>query len=131
MKRILLIAALAVVSVAPATARNNNKTEASLAKLAPSDRFQQVCDIALMEKLRHEKRAYRPDSVIAYALDDPSISGDTLHGDGGAFRSHGVWYQYSFTCAATPDRMRVLSLEYTVGEAVPRNEWDAHGLSIH
>jgi Domain of Unknown Function (DUF930) len=131
MKRILVSAALAVAAVTPTHARNNNKTEASLAKLAPSDRFQQVCDIELMEKLRHGKHGYQPDSVIAYALGDPSISGDTLHGDGGAFRSHGMWYQYSFDCAATPDRMKVLSLEYTIGESVPKSEWDAHGLSIH
>ena len=131
MKRILLLTALVIASASPALARNNGKTEASLAKLAPSDRFQQVCDIELMEKLRHGKHSFQPDSVIAYALEDPQISGDTLQGDGGAFRSHGVWYQYSFTCAATPDRMKVLSLEYKVGEAVPRSEWDAHGLSIH
>jgi hypothetical protein len=131
MKRILLLATLVAASVAPALGRNSSKTDAGLAKLAPSDRFQQVCDIALMEKLRHEKHVYHPDSVIAYALEDPNVSGDTLHGDGGAFRSHGVWYQYSFTCAATPDRMKVLSLEYTVGDAVPKSEWGAHGLSIH
>jgi Domain of Unknown Function (DUF930) len=42
-----------------------------------------------------------------------------------------VWYRYSFTCAATPDRMKVLSLDYKIGDAVPRNQWDEHGLSIH
>jgi hypothetical protein len=134
MKRMLLSVALVAVTISPVLARQNktdNKTEAGLAKLAPSDRFQQVCDIALMERLRHESRPYKPDSVIAYALGDPSISGDTLQGTGGAFRSGGVWYQYSFTCAATPDRMRVLSLEYKIGEAVPKNQWDEHGLSIH
>jgi hypothetical protein len=135
MKRILVSIALLAVAATPVLARQTNhqsKTDSGLAKLAPSDRFQQVCDIELMERLRREGQPYnRPDSVIAYALADPAISGDTLKGDGGAFRSGGVWYQYSFTCAATPDRMKVLSLEFKVGQEVPRDEWDAHGLSIH
>ncbi len=135
MKRIVFSIALIAIAAMPAAARQNNtqsKTEAGLAKLAPSDRFQQVCDIALMERLRREGQPYnKPDSVIAYALGDPNISGDVLQGDGGAFRSGGVWYQYSFTCSATPDRMKVITLDFKVGEAVPRDEWDAHGLSIH
>jgi hypothetical protein len=135
MKRILVSIALLAVAVSPVLARQTNrqsKTEAGLAKLAPSDRFQQVCDIELMERLRRAGQPYnKPDSVIAYALGDPAISGDILKGDGGAFRSGGMWYQYSFTCSATPDRMKVISLDYKVGQAVPRDEWDAHGLSIH
>lgn len=134
MIRILLTIALIAVAATPALARQNNhqsKTEEGLAKLAPSDRFQQACDIELMERLRREGHPYKPDSVIAYALSDPSISGDVLKGNGGAFRSGGIWYQYSFTCATTPDRMKVLSLDYKIGDAVPRDEWDAHGLSIH
>ncbi|MDZ5448222.1 DUF930 domain-containing protein [Labrys sp. ZIDIC5] len=134
MKSTLLSIALIALALTPASARQNAKpgrTEAGLAKLAPADRFQQACDIELMERLRHESRPYKPDSVIAYALGDPHVTGDTLKGDGGAFRSGGIWYQYSFTCEATPDRMKVISLEYRVGEAVPRDEWDSHGLSIH
>jgi|EndMetStandDraft_6_1072998.scaffolds.fasta_scaffold226499_1 hypothetical protein len=135
MKKILFSIALIAVAATPALARKSppqNKTEAGLAKLAPSDRFQQVCDIELMERLRREGNSYsKPDSVIAYALGDPSIDGDVLKGTGGAFRSGGVWYQYSFTCSATPDRMKVISLDYKIGQAVPRDEWDAHGLSIH
>ena len=130
MKRILFSVALIAAVTTPALARQS-KTDSGLAKLAPSDRFQQVCDIALMEKLRHENRSYKPDSVIAYALGEPSISGDTLQGNGGAFRSGGMWYRYSFTCAATPDRMKVISLEYKVEDTVPKSQWDAHGLSIH
>ncbi|GLS23689.1 hypothetical protein GCM10007874_67100 [Labrys miyagiensis] len=135
MKRILVSIALLAIAVSPVLARQTNrqsKTEAGLAKLAPSDRFQQVCDIELMERLRRAGQPYnKPDSVIAYALGDPAISGDVLKGDGGAFRSGGMWYQYSFTCSATPDRMKVITLDYKVGQAVPRGEWDAHGLSIH
>lgn len=135
MKRILVSIALLAIAVSPVLARQTNrqsKTEAGLAKLAPSDRFQQVCDIELMERLRRAGQPYnKPDSVIAYALGDPAISGDVLRGDGGAFRSGGMWYQYSFTCSATPDRMKVITLDYKVGQAVPRGEWDAHGLSIH
>jgi hypothetical protein len=135
MRRTLLSIALILVVATPALTRQSNahsKADSGLAKLAPSDRFQQVCDIELMEKLRRQSHPYnQPDSVIAYALGDPSIAGDILKGQGGAFRSGGLWYQYSFTCSATPDRMKVISLDFKVGEAVPRDEWDAHGLSIH
>ncbi|WP_448952801.1 DUF930 domain-containing protein [Labrys neptuniae] len=134
MKLTLLSIAMIALAATPAFARQTarpGRTESGLAKLAPADRFQQACDIELMEKLRHESHPYKPDSVIAYALGDPSISGDVLKGNGGAFRSGGVWYRYSFTCEATPDRMKVISLDYKIGAAVPRDQWDAHGLSIH
>jgi hypothetical protein len=63
MKRILLSVALIAAMTAPALARQS-KTDSGLAKLAPSDRFQQVCDIALMEKLRHENRSYKLEDTV-------------------------------------------------------------------
>jgi hypothetical protein len=138
MKRLVVSIALIAALISPSLARSHHvsqqssKTDSGLAKLAPSDRFQQACDIELMERLRRAGEPYnKPDSVIAYALGDPAISGDVLKGDGGAFRSGGVWYRYSFTCAATADRMKVTSFDFRIGDAVPRDEWDAHGLSIH
>jgi hypothetical protein len=55
-------------------------------------------------------------------------AGHTVTGKGGAFRSKGRWYSFSFTCKATPDHMKVLSFGYKIGEPIPESKWTALGL---
>ena len=56
------------------------------------------------------------------------VEGDTIKGKGGAFRSRGQWYQFSFTCKTTPDHLKILSFDYRVGEKIPEDKWDDYGL---
>ncbi len=63
-----------------------------------------------MARVNKDDNPYKPDRAVIYALSKPKVSGETVTGDGGAFRSKGKCYRYSFTCKTTPDRMRVLGL---------------------
>ena len=56
------------------------------------------------------------------------MKGDLAEGTGGAFRSRGQWYQFSFHCKTTPDRLKILSFDYHVGEKIPEDKWDVYGL---
>jgi hypothetical protein len=58
----------------------------------------------------------------------PKISASTMSGNGGAFRSKGKWYQFSFTCQTDQDHMKVQSFSFKIGEPIPEEKWGAHGL---
>lgn len=117
-------AGLALPGVCAADAR----LEASLLRLEPETRLEQVCDIAVMQRIRGDASPYRPDKVLAGARAEPRLVGDTLDSVGGAFRSGGQWYKLTFECQATPDRMRVLSLSYSIGAQIPESDWEDFGL---
>ena len=74
----------------------------------------------------------RTNAVIAslkkHVPGNPNIVIQFMEGAGGAFRSKGAWYQFSFTCTVTPDRMKVLSFSYKTGEAIPESKWANYGL---
>ena len=62
------------------------------------------------------------------ASTEAKIDGDKMTGDGAAFRSRNEWYQFSFNCVTTPDRMKILSFDYKVGEKIPEEKWEKFGL---
>lgn len=127
MKAWLLALAGAVLAL-PGVCAADARLEASLRRLEPETRLEQVCDIAVMQRIRADSSPYRPDKVLAAARAEPRLAGDTLDSVGGAFRSGGQWYQVTFECQATPDRMHVLSLSYTIGAQIPESDWDNFGL---
>lgn len=131
MKRVLVASVLwlAVLAV-PALAqdRNQKNLEALLKRLDPATRLEQVCDAEAMKQIAREHREFRIDKSVVSALDEPRVKGDTLIGKGGAFRSKGKWFQFAFTCQAAPDRLRVLSFEYKLGDEIPETQWSKHGL---
>ena len=51
-----------------------------------------------------------------------------MSGTGGAFKSKGQWYQFSFSCRPRPDHMQVQSFSYQIGEPIPQEEWEENGL---
>lgn len=130
MKRVLVVSALLIVSAAPSSAqdRNQQRLEAILKRLDPATRLEQLCDAAAMSRIARDHREFKIDRSVVSALEEPRVKGHTLTGTGAAFRSKGKWYQYAFTCQATPDRMRVLSFEYKLGEEIPEAQWSRHGL---
>jgi len=103
------------------------KVERMLEQLDPDARFEQVCDLEAMQRIGKDK-AYRPERTIVSALATPKIADTTMSGAGGAFKSKGQWYQFSFTCKTTGDHMQVLSFSYKVGEPIPQAEWEKNGL---
>jgi len=102
--------------------------EASLAKLDPETRLEQVCDLAAMDRIAHDKNPYHPDRAKSDVSLRPQHANSTLIVKGGAFRSGGRWYQLAFTCKASPDHMKVLSFTYKIGEEIPEAKWSSYGL---
>lgn len=132
MKRVLVasVCLLPCLLAAPSFAqdRQQKHLEAILKRLDPATRLEQVCDAAAMSRIARDHKEFRIDRSMASALEEPRAKGDTLTGKGAAFRSRGKWYQYSFTCQATPDRLRVISFEYKLGDEIPEAQWSKHGL---
>ncbi len=132
MYRAVFASAILVVVLASGTADASDKRQKQLEKmlkrLDPATRLEQVCDAAAMQYIAREHRQFRIDRSVVSALEEPRVKDNTLSGKGGAFRSKGKWYQYSFTCQATPERLRVLSFKYKLGEEIPEAQWSQHGL---
>ena len=95
---------------------------ASLAKLDPETRLEQVCDLEAMNRISHADRA--KSDVISH----PIHNGNTLTANGGAFRQKGKWYQLSFVCKATPDHLKVISFNHKVGALIPEEKWASYDL---
>lgn len=106
---------------------NDSKIERTLKQLDPDARFEQVCDLEAARRISKDK-AYRPERAIVSALGEPKIAATTMSGTGGAFKSKGQWYQFSFTCRTSPDHMQVLSFSYQIGEPIPQEKWEKSGL---
>lgn len=131
MKCVFVASALwLAVSAAPAIAQDKNQKhlEGILKRMDPATRLEQVCDAEAMRRIARENREFRIDRSVVSAMEEPRVKGDTLFGKGAAFRSKGKWYQYAFTCQASPDRLRVLSFEYKLGDEIPEAQWSQHGL---
>jgi hypothetical protein len=122
--------AFLVLTVSPSAAsdRRQKQLEFQLKRLDPQTRLEQVCDAEAMRRIAKENREFRIDRSIISALEEPKIKGDMIAGKGAAFRSKGKWYRYAFACQTTPDRLRVLSFEYKLGDEIPETQWSKHGL---
>lgn len=127
MKQIVLAACLLAMlgTAAPAA---NTRVERSLLHLDPMTRLEQICAIETMARVHKDKNPYRPDRAVINALSAPALKGDTVSGDGGAFRSKGKWYRYSFSCQATADHMAVSTFSYKIGDPIPEEQWETYGL---
>ncbi len=124
-----IIAALLLFSgPASASDKRQKALEGILKRMDPATRLEQVCDAEAMKQINRDNREFRIDRSVVSAITEPRVKGDTLSGTGAAFRSRGKWYRYSFTCKATPDRLRVISFEYKLGDEIPEAQWSQHGL---
>jgi Domain of Unknown Function (DUF930) len=121
---------LAVVAAAItlAAAAADERFERSLQMLAPAERLEQLCDYTAMTRIRTEKKEFRPDRAVANAMAEPQTKADTIEVTGGAFRSKKKWYALSYRCTATPDHLKIVTFNYTVGEEIPEAKWASFGL---
>ena len=122
--------ALALLTVLPSATlvqANDSRTERALKQLDPEARFEQVCDLEAMKSIGKDK-VYRPERSMVGALESPKISKTTMVGAGGAFKSKGQWYQFSFKCETTPDHMKVQAFSFQVGNPIPPEKWEPNGL---
>jgi len=97
-----------------------------LGSLAADERAVQLCGIEAMEQVHAWKDELLPETVIAYATKSLKIRGGSIVADGGAFLSAGSWYRLRFECDVQNDT--VVSFAYSVGDPIPRSEWEAYGL---
>jgi hypothetical protein len=118
---------LGLVFAAQAAAADQ-KFEKSLLMLDPSERLEQLCDYTAMTQIRNDDKNYRPDRAVANAMAEAQVRQDMVETKGGAFRSRGKWYALSYSCAATPDHMTVVTFKYTIGPEIPETKWAAFGL---
>lgn len=127
MKPSIAAIALGLIAATPSFAANS-RFERSLRHLDPVTRQVQICDFAAMKHINRDANPFRPDRAVVNAISNPRVKENVLQGSGGAFRSRGQWYRFSFTCSTSPDRMKVLSFQYTLGAPIPENEWAQYGL---
>ncbi len=122
------LAIVAAMVMAAAAAAADGRFERSLEMLAPAERLEQLCDYTAMTRIRTERKEFRPDRAVANAMAEPRANGDTLEVTGGAFRSKKKWYTLSYRCTATPDHLKIVAFNYTVGEEIPEAKWASFGL---
>lgn len=121
--------ALVVLSHTAALASANDaKVDRILKTLDPDARFEQICDLEAMKRIGKDAKPYKPERTIVSALSQPKVADTTMTGTGGAFKSKGQWFQFSFTCSTSPDHMKIIAFSYQIGEPIPEEKWEPHGL---
>jgi hypothetical protein len=101
---------------------------ASLKRLDPETRLDQVCDYEAMLRLGHDLHGFHPDRAKAEVISKPIRTRNSVKAAGGAFRSAGHWYVLSYACETTSDQMKVTSFSYQVGKLIPPSDWPKYGL---
>ena len=86
-----------VARVAPPLAAPSAALDAAIVKGLKQARSRHPARAALRhrgdEPHREDKKGYTPERVVAGATADTKVDGNSLEGDGAAFRSKGKWYQ--------------------------------------
>jgi hypothetical protein len=104
----------------------------ALRTLTDDTRIEQLCGLEAMEQVQAWRREFLPDRLVAYAFGEPRAIAGGIAADGAAFRSRSNWYRMRFRCELTPDRARVAAFAFAVSGAVPREDWEEHGLpAVH
>lgn len=119
---------VAATMIATTAAAADGRFERSLEMLAPAERLEQLCDYTAMTRIRSEKKEFRPDRAVANAMAESLVKGDTLEVTGGAFRSKKKWYALTYRCTASPDHLKIVAFNYTIGEEIPESKWASYGL---
>lgn len=101
----------------------NTAAMVAMGSLPRAVRASQLCTTELREQLRRAAPPYRPELLPSYGLD----SGNVLSVGDAAFRAEGVWYDLSFRCTVDDDAFKVSAFAFSVGEAIPRDQWQARG----
>ncbi|HVT56439.1 MAG TPA: DUF930 domain-containing protein [Xanthobacteraceae bacterium] len=125
---LVLLVSVAATSASALAASRHKRLEAQLMRLDPATRAEQVCDIEAMRRIKRDPNPYRPDRAVLAATSNPETNGHVIQGTGGAFRSKGKWYNFSFRCQVSDDHMKVIAFEYKLGEAIPEAQWAKDGL---
>jgi hypothetical protein len=92
--------------------------------LSRNSRIGQLCRIEALAQIRSQRPDTYPDGLASAG----TISNNIFSARGGAFHSKANWYDVNFRCQVDADATRVVSFSFSIGNAVPRSEWDARKL---
>lgn len=108
--------------------RSQGVTQA-LAHMNVEDRAAQICGIEAMGQIAKSDSRFYPELVSSYATSELKFKGRVVIADGAAFQSGGAWYNLAFRCEISPDRARVQSFEFAIGDAIPHSKWSSLNLT--
>ena len=120
-----------MLSEAEISGPKQQRLRARLGQLESGTRTIQICDLEAILQITRSGLQYHPEAVVAYAMSDVVVKGDMVAANGAAFQSEGAWYNLSFRCRISSRSQKVEGFEFAIGQGIPRNDWDAHGLPSH
>ena len=101
----------------------------TLALLGGDERVAQMCNIEALAQIHTADPRLVPDILVAYAMADMEVANRVVDADGGAFRSKREWYGFKFHCEVAADLQSVTDFSFSIGEPIPRDEWESHDLT--
>ena len=108
--------------------RSQGVTQA-LAQMNVEDRAAQICSIEAMGQIAKNDSRFYPELVSSYAMSQLKFKGRVVTAEGAAFQSSGIWYNLAFRCQISPDRARVQSFEFAIGDTIPQSKWSSLNLT--
>ena len=108
--------------------RSHGVTQA-LAQMNVEDRAAQICSLEAMGQIAKNDSRFYPELVSSYAMSQLKFKGRVVIAEGAAFQSSGTWYNLAFRCQTSPDRTRVQSFEFAIGDAIPHSKWSSLNLT--
>jgi hypothetical protein len=101
----------------------NRKIVATLQRLEPQTRLEQICNLEAILQINQLYPDYAVDFVSAYATEAAVRSGATLLAHGAAFHGAGRWRRLAFECQVAANQRDVASLKFKIGEPIPTDQW--------
>lgn len=101
------------------------RVQQAIGKLPPQDRIVQICGIEALEQVRHHRPGTFPD-MLAPSAGVVSETSFTIRD--GAFRSRAKWYSIDFQCHVDTKAMKITDFSYSIGTAIPEDQWDSRQL---
>jgi Domain of Unknown Function (DUF930) len=96
--------------------------------LEPQTRLIQLCNLSGLETFAKDKRVAKVDRVRIDALAAPTVESNVAKGAGGAVRTGGRWYKFSYRCVFSNDRMRATHFSYVLDKEIPKTQWERFNL---
>ena len=101
---------------------------ASLSRLDPATRLDQICDYEAMLRIDRDENPFHPDRLKADVTSTPQRTSNSVTTTGAAFRSDEHWYSLSYTCRTDSSHLKVMYFAYHIGKLIPKAEWPKYGL---
>lgn len=100
----------------------------SLAKLDPEERSRQACASKGLDVMRKDPRLRKADRINAATTTPAILKGTALTAPAAAVRSAKKWYTFTYACQLTPDLMKATTFTFTLGQEIPKTDWEKLGL---